>query len=379
MTMGPATDTSFRVVGPDERPVTGATVEPYHFKTPVAYQSPPPGMLTALRAVTDATGRARLPAMPREGLHTVQVTSEALGIQRLRLAESATEPAERTIRLRPAASVEGRIVASKPEWAAGITLYATTEDAVSDPLERPVTEGGAKVVTRADGSFTIPAIASGKLHLMARTDEALSVRPRLPESLGVRLGQTTHAEIPLEKAVRVSGVIRVKGTGEPVPGASIHVGYGSPRQGDTVVSDAQGQYTTYALAGDVRIQVIYMPDPLVQLGEPWNERHHLPPAVATFDLPAIEVVKGVAIKGRLVDAADHPVADVRVIGHDEIRRRLHNQCCSRRSGSYLQRLCQRSGGAGRRDGRSCGFLVAASIDRAELGQGEQGHRERHCR
>ena len=41
MTLGPATDTSFMVLGPDGRPVAGAIVEPFHFKTPMAYNFPP--------------------------------------------------------------------------------------------------------------------------------------------------------------------------------------------------------------------------------------------------------------------------------------------------------------------------------------------------
>jgi RNA polymerase sigma factor (sigma-70 family) len=318
VTLGPATDTSFVVVGPDGRPVAGAVVEPFNFKTRRMYEIPPHSMLPVVRGITDATGRAQLPALPREGLSTVQVTSEVLGIQRLRITDAATEPAQRTIRLRLVGSLDGRIVSDRPEWGSGVALYVTTE------IERvawgqEATTGGAKVVTQADGSFTIPAVATGKLTFGDRIDQALPVRPRLPETLEVRTGQTTHAEIPLEKAVRVSGVIRVKDTGEPVAGAAIAVGYGAPRQNDRVVSDAKGQYGTYVLAGDVTTQVIAMPGPFVQLGQPWNERHHLPSGATTFDLPAIEVVKGVEIRGRLVDMADRPIANRRVVGGTEQR------------------------------------------------------------
>ncbi len=79
LTLGPATDTTFVVMGPDGRPLAGAVVEPYHFKTPRAYEFPPRTMLPLMRAITDDAGRARLPALPREGLRAIQVTSEALG------------------------------------------------------------------------------------------------------------------------------------------------------------------------------------------------------------------------------------------------------------------------------------------------------------
>ena len=66
--LGPATDTVVRVFGPDGRPVAGAVVEPFHFKTPRAYDIVPAAMLPAVRAVTDAGGRARAPRHAARGL-----------------------------------------------------------------------------------------------------------------------------------------------------------------------------------------------------------------------------------------------------------------------------------------------------------------------
>ena len=227
LTLGPATDTTFVVMGPDGRPLAGAVVEPYHFKTPRAYEFPPRTMLPLMRTITDDAGRARLPALPREGLRAIQVTSEALGSQRLRIIDAATEPARRTVHLRAAGRVEGRIVGDKPEWAAGVTLYFTTEDSNHGIGEPARAKGGGQLVTRADGSFTIPVIATGRLSITGRVEPTLPARLRFPDALEVRTGQTTHAEIPLVKGIRVGGVIRVKDSGEPVPGAAIAVSYGA--------------------------------------------------------------------------------------------------------------------------------------------------------
>ncbi len=321
MTLGPATDTAFRVIGADGRPAVGAVVEPLHFRTPRAYDLLPPAVMPAVRAVTDPSGRAVLPAMPREGFFTVQVRTEREGGQQLRLRDIASEPAEREIRLRPAGRVEGKIVADRPEWARGLKVYLSTSDP-GDPshigLDR--TAGGAQVTSGADGSFVIPAIAAGKLTIMAGVDEALPVRPRLPQELNVPAGQTTRVEVPLVNAVRVSGVIRVQGTGEPVKDASISVGYGVPRQSDQVESDAAGRFTAHVLPGDVTMQVISMPESFVQLGEPWAERHKVPEGVPTFDLPPIEVVKGLTITGRLVNTGNRPVADLGINGISGNRR-----------------------------------------------------------
>jgi RNA polymerase sigma factor (sigma-70 family) len=321
LTLGPATDTSFVILGPDGRPVAGAVVEPFHFKTPRAYDIVPAAILPAVRAVTDAAGRAVLPSMPREGFFTVQVTTGSLGSQQLRLSDRDTEPARREIRLRPSGRIEGRVIADRPEWARGLKVYAST----TDPSQLHVgvstrTEGEAIVEAGPDGSFVIPAIAAGTLTIATRVDEALPVRPRFPMNLEVRSGQTTRVDIPLEKTVRVSGLIRVKGTSDPVVGASISIGYGAPRQSNNVVSDAKGGFTSHVLAGDVTMQVIAMPDDFVQLGEPWAERHRVPEGAETFDLPPIEVVKGMTIRGRLVDADDRPVANARINGLSGNRR-----------------------------------------------------------
>ena len=318
--LGPATTTTFLVLGPDGRPLAGAVVEPYHFKTPVSYEFPPRSMLPLVSGVTDPSGRAQLPALPHEGFMTVQVTSASFGVQHTRLDEAATEPAERTIRLRAVGRVEGRIVASRPEWAAGVTIYVTTNSASDRFGGFGSIEGFAKAVSEPNGSFIMPAVATGHLKISGRVDQTQPVRPRFPEMLEVSAGQPTLAEIPLEKAVRVRGVIRIKDTREPVAGASIHVGYGSHQQGDTVVSDAKGNYEDYVLSGDVRTQVIVMPDGLVQLGDFPKETHHAPPGVEAFDLPAIEVVRGESIKGRLVDQEDRPLANLRVIGSSGNRR-----------------------------------------------------------
>ncbi len=314
LTLGPPTDTSFLVIEPNGAPVAGVVVEPLHFKTQMAYNIPPRTMIPVLQGVSDQFGRAVLPALPRDGLAAVQVTSQTQGIQQLRINDADTEPAQRTIRLRPVGRAFGRIVSDRPGWTKGLTVYVTTHASPDGTIAWPSTEGFAKVVTRDDGTFVIRAIATGGLQILTDVDPSLPVRPRLPEQLEIRAGELTRVVISLELAVEVHGVIRVKDTGEPVAGASIHVAYGSRMQGDTVVSDANGRYTTRVLPGDVRMQVIMMPDRFVQLGVPWNEPHHVPGEPKEFELPSIDVVRGIKINGRLVDQDARPVANVELRG-----------------------------------------------------------------
>ena len=169
-------------------------------------------------------------------------------------------------------------------------------------------------MTADDGTFTIPAIATGSLEVGVRVSESLPVRPRLPESMVVRQGDPNRSRFRWSPRFAFAARSRSRVTGKPVPGASVHVYYGSGRQGATVVSDKDGRYETYVLPGDVRMQVIVMPDDYVQLGEPWNERYKVPADVAAFDLPSIDVVPGTTIKGRLVQGRDRPVANARIAG-----------------------------------------------------------------
>jgi RNA polymerase sigma factor (sigma-70 family) len=325
LTLGPATDTSFVVVGADGRPVGGAVVEPYLVDAPNGITGPPPAaMMPAIRGTTDATGRAMLPAMAREGFEGIKVTTVGLGSQYVGLRGGADEPARREIHLRPAGRLEGHVVAARPEWTRGVKVYVATKNARSLGPGADGAEGSAEVTTDDNGRVVVPAIAEGRLEAAPRLDPSLPVRARPIDRVEVRANQTTMLAIFLQKAVRIRGAIRVKGTGEPVAGASINVdyGWGNDARGpsgaeeaageDTVVSDAAGRFETYGLPGGARMQVIYLPEAFAHLGSVIVERHPVPPDAETFDLPVIEVARGVSISGRLVDADDRPIADARV-------------------------------------------------------------------
>ncbi len=334
LTLNPATDTSFIVLGPDGRPAVGAVVEPYQILTSHAYVPPPTAMLSAIRSVADDTGRAVLPAIGREGFTSVKVTTSVLGEQQLPLRGNATEPARREVRLRPAGRIEGHIVAGRPEWTRGVKIYLSTfspsdhSGQVSTP-SRPhpfgdgadKTEGLAEVVTGDDGTFIIPAIAEGKLSVHAKVDQALPVRERPIGDVEVRSKQTTKLAIFLQKAVRVRGSIRVTVSHEPVAGASISVAYGladgqekkQPDGTSMSVSDAMGRFETYIMPGEAGMSVFGLPEPFVRIGGTTFVRIGRVADVAeTVELPPIEVARGATVKGRLVDAQDRPIANARV-------------------------------------------------------------------
>ena len=192
LTLGPATDTSFLVVGPDGRPAAGAVVEPYRIVAPYAIVPPPAAMLPAIRSVTDETGRARLPAIGRDGFTNVRVTTSSLGEQQLSLRGHASEPAQRQVRLRhcrahrrphcrqPAGMDEGcqDLLVDTQSVGSCPALKRRRSRPTLSAAPPTTTEGLAEVFTGDDGTFVVPAIAEGQADVHANVDDALPVRQR---------------------------------------------------------------------------------------------------------------------------------------------------------------------------------------------------------
>ncbi len=318
--LGTASDTAFVVLGPDGRPVAGARVEPYRIKTTMAYLPPPEGMLATIGGVTDDRGRVQLPALERKGLFVVAVATPAYGRQQLQLRDREDEPAQRTIRLRQVGRVEGRVIAVRPEHVRGLTVFLTTEDRGHDPTTGQ-TESEATAVTDDQGRFTVPNLASGTLKVGVGVAREWPVRPRIPEALVVRPGETTRFAFALEPAVKVRGIIRDKKTQAPLAAATIVVQYDKRRQDDRITTGPDGRYETYVVPGDVTLHVVIDPEGYVQLGAPWAEPVRVPPGVEVFELPPVELVKtGPAIVGKLIDGRDRPLADVQIVGGEGNRR-----------------------------------------------------------
>jgi hypothetical protein len=223
-------------------------------------------------------------------------------------------------------------VAGRPEWTRGVKIYFSTLSPTNpsgrvsmstpDPFGHAAdkTEGLAEVVTGDDGTFSVPAIAEGKLIVYAKVDPALPVRQRPIGDLVIRSNQTTKLAIFMQKAVRVRGAIRVTVSHEPVAGASISIVYGfakgqktEPDGTSMCVSDAIGRFETYIMPGEGGISVFGLPEPFVRLeGPTFVPFGRVADDAETVELPPIEVARGVTVTGRLVDVQDRPIAQARL-------------------------------------------------------------------
>jgi hypothetical protein len=332
LTLGPLTDTEFLVLDPQGKPVVGAIVEARGVKTPIglSYSLPPKFILPILQTVTGADGRARLPALRYETFRSVEIATTTLGIQHQWLQEPPNGPPQREIHLRSPGRIIGRIVADRPEWTRGVKLHVTT---TRDQVQRD-TEGTAEVVSRTDGLFLIPAIAAGHARIQITVDPPLPVLPRIPD-VEVQPDAVSRVEIRLERTVRVRGAIRSRETGDPVVGAEVLIGNGKPNEGERGVSDSRGRFEVNTLPGDVTMQVVSTPGSFIQVGDdPSSRRHRVPAGVETFDLLPIEVVRGVTVQGRLVDAANRPLARVSVYADAASGKRQYGAWTTDRDGAF---------------------------------------------
>ena len=329
----PPTDTGFLVKDAAGHPIADARVEPMHFLAG-AYDIIPRQLRERIAGETDRNGRVFFPEMRRDGFYKVQVTAQGYGVQQLRLRDSATEPAIRTITLRPTGRLEGRLLSHDKAAVKSARIHVYQEDFLGEH-----TSGIASPDVDEDGRFVVAAFAEGPIKLIIPVDQSLTLRPRIPENLEIFAGETTRVEVPFEQTVRIRGRVQTKEDGAPVAGAMVSVRYGSFRQGDNVLTGADGRFEANVLAGEVRRQLIMRPnkyaDWIVEEAD-WQTGINVPAGVETLDLPPLELIETSERAGRLVDRSNRPVAGA------DIRAIIGNRVCAwgktDESGAFTLRL-----------------------------------------
>jgi hypothetical protein len=312
----PAGDLSFVVLLPNGKPAVGAKVEPTHFKTQrLAGDMIPRELVDLIAAITDSAGRAAIPALTRDGVSYIDVKLAGFGTQQFRCDGKSTDPAERTLQLRSVGRLVGHIATDQLKLTHDMIVWIETSD-LQIGLDLRQAKGTAQVKVDNQGRFEVPEIAHGRVEVMARCDERLPVRPRLPErgTLTLLDGETRKITIPLEMAIRVKGVVRAKDTQKPLAGVTVHVGYSSGGQSDQAITDVKGEYSAFGLPGKVRVQLLSIPNEYIQLGEPWNEAQTVPADAQEFTWPTIDVVPSIKIEGKILDREGKALANVDISG-----------------------------------------------------------------
>ncbi|HWE38128.1 MAG TPA: carboxypeptidase-like regulatory domain-containing protein [Isosphaeraceae bacterium] len=310
MVLGPAARTAVTVERPDGKATAGAKV-----RVTLLHRGPsrmPAPLADRVVATVAGDGRATIEGFEPEEIGFVEVEADGLGVQRRSFFPPS--PADKTVWLRPAGRVEGRIVADDPKALAGWTIEAYTrpDDEANDPREPSV--GSVEVKTDEHGRFTIPAIATGVLNLSANPPEGVSSMALPVAAVVVRDGATVAVEVKAARAVRVEGVVRAKGAGTPIAGAQVNL-FVVGRQGmPSYTTDAEGRFHALALPGKASVHVSNVPDGYVSSLGLSRNAVEIAEGVDRLALEPFEVEPGATVAGTVVDDRGEPVAGATVRG-----------------------------------------------------------------
>jgi hypothetical protein len=307
LTLGPAAQSELTIFGPDGQAIAGAKVVP----SCIQEMPIPNAMGERLAGTTDLKGRVILAGVPRDALCEVRVDAPGLGTQRIALGGEK----ETIVTLAPVGCIKGRLVAPEgdTQGLVGVTIRVRSRVGGFDGSGR---SSEALVSCDPSGQFEVPALAAGivTFDLIFDRDKGVPLRGELTQRLVLRVGSKAEVMIPLRPSVRVSGIVREKGSGRPIAGVKLLINgrFGGDR---CAVSNAQGKYTAF-----VRREVnqpfgwpIRIPRPFYQPTNAPEAPQSMPPrGVNAFSLPTMELARGVDLAGTVIDEAGKPVADAEV-------------------------------------------------------------------
>ena len=298
LVLGPPARSVFEILGPDGKPVAGATITPRVIDRDASAAPDALGALVA--ATTDAQGRATLSAFFPEELTTVAVRAPGLGTQQVALLEVGT--GKKTITLGPVGLVKGRIVAEDPKIVA--RLSATV---VSFSPRQPAPAVGLRtVMTDAQGRFEVAEVPQGRLGVTVNPRADFPWFGRLAAPAQVDPGKDVEVTVRLKRGVRVSGIVRERDTQKPIAGAAVSLGLDQ----EPVRTDAQGRYSGFVAPGRLFLSLWSAPKPYTSLLFGLPEPNV--PANSDHELPPIELMRAGEVRGLVLDDAGKAVAGARV-------------------------------------------------------------------
>jgi Carboxypeptidase regulatory-like domain len=297
------TTAGFRLLGPDGAPAAGARV----VGSAVDRMVVPHELAEKAASVAGPDGVVVLPAFAPGEIRWARVDSPRFGTQSLRTLGPETT-VDSVFRLEPAGRVSGRVVTEVDKPVSGLPVRAQT---FPEGYDLGGTLGSATVTTDADGRFEIPAIAAGRLAVVLdlRSRPDLPYRGLPPANQVVESGQTTTLHIRLKRAVRMEGVIRERAIGAPIAGVSPEIPDLAYRLGGNSgpVTDANGRFEGY-IEGQQPYAFLYTAPKPFYIPESPDSFHLLPAGATEFTLPPLELARGVALRGSVVDETGRYVA-----------------------------------------------------------------------
>ena len=121
-------------------------------------------------------------------------------------------------------------------------------------------------------------------------------------------GQTREVVLKMERAARVRGVVREKGTQRPIEGVRIGVAI---FETGSMTTGADGSYQGFMEPGGTFVSLRSVPPgyamPLYGL-----RPSQIPEGAAEFSLPPVELMRAAEVRGKVVDDRSRPVVGAEV-------------------------------------------------------------------
>jgi hypothetical protein len=343
--LGAAADTAFQVLDMHGSPVPSAALEPWHVPRG---EIVPETLRKLAGGVTNVEGWTQMPGIAPSDLRSVRVLTGDLTAQHFNLKYGSDAKSKRTLKLAETGGIAGQVVGSADAKVSGIPIFVITKPSPRaafgnrDPREfAAMPEGYASAETDENGRFEIDAVATGRAELHAYVDLDLAWRIRPAAVFEVLAGDAVSVELPLEKAVRVHGIVCTEDTQQPVPNAQVHIRHGAQRPPfvtEQVITDAQGRYEARVLPGPVQPYVQSLPKEFAD----WQDMSHRRwaslevPDASEHELPALELERMVTIVGMLFDQHDRPLPDTRLYGVED--NRIYGHTMSDHGGEFTMRV-----------------------------------------
>jgi protocatechuate 3,4-dioxygenase beta subunit len=302
--LAPPARAVLEVLDPDGKPVAGARVEPSFFRLGAEMSGAPAELRAQLGVLTDAQGRATIDATPLERILELRITEPAGGIQVMNdYMSRPPEWAAGRIQLRARARVRVR---GEPRGSAQLTVTTYVTPAGTGSVRRgTMTQLESSGALDAPGGLVLDALAPSVTSLSIVWPADQAQRPVLTP-VKTEAGKETDLELGWRKGMHVRGRVVARGSGEPVAGARVRwVQY--PIRFVDLVTDAEGKFSVEALSGNAWLASVEAPAPFLSLLDPSANKWTLPKDVEEFELPTIELVRGVTIHGEVRDAQGAPV------------------------------------------------------------------------
>ena len=248
----------------------------------------PPNHSSYCDTQTNAEGRFSFHDLD-PGLYAITASVDGLlGVAAATVSADEAKPV--AIELKPAESLEGRVIHADGSPAAGAVVYPNRHIETKELWNGFST--GLRAVTGPDGTFRFPQLFRGHWRLVVKAPDAATLLTK-----AVATGSAPET-LALTEGGAVEGQVVDAGTGEPVGGVAVVVPGVVRRDRFETISDAEGRYRIEGvMAGDYAVLVF---------DRQFTAMNGVQQVVVqdgiVSEVPPLRVVVGGRVAGRVTDA-----------------------------------------------------------------------------